>query len=129
MTAAMTASALRATRRMYSTRLAPSSSLCSFVSNHVLSTKRFIGDPRPFSMRHHKPRTVVNTATAYVRHKLEPRAARTRNTTLEPANRLGRRSVRIAHWTVAGRHELLSTLSSSNHRRRELDNAPRPRYP
>src|SRR5262245_29491031 len=41
-TAAMTARAMRATRRMYSTKLAPCSSLAIFAWSHVLSTNRFM---------------------------------------------------------------------------------------
>src|SRR3954451_15576340 len=41
-TAAITASAMRATRRMYATRLAPCSSLAILAPSHVLSTNRFM---------------------------------------------------------------------------------------
>src|SRR6185503_2259376 len=49
-TAAITASAISATRRMYSTIDAPFSSLANFASSHVRNTNRFIGHSPSFSM-------------------------------------------------------------------------------
>src|SRR4029078_6002098 len=47
-TAAITASAISATRRMYSTIDAPFSSLANFASSHVRNTNRFIGHSPSF---------------------------------------------------------------------------------
>src|SRR6185437_10329393 len=65
-TAAITASAIRATRRMYSTIEAPRSSLANFASNQVRNTNRFMElDPLCFCTRPRTgPRTVVSVGAS-----------------------------------------------------------------